>query len=88
MEGKRACIFSKEQKKSALQYLVFLEEKSSGKIKGRDCADRQSQQVYSTKEETLSLLLPTVSIFFVIKGSTIDGCIPYNQANKLRCGYS
>ena len=43
-----------EQRKQALQYLMFLKEKRSGKIKGRGCADGRPQRQTMTKVEALS----------------------------------
>ena len=49
---------TREDKKAALNYLMFLKEKRSGEVKGRGCADGRKQRLYKTKEETTS---PTVS---------------------------
>eukprot|EP00980_Cylindrotheca_fusiformis_P017053 scaffold5233_cov88-Cylindrotheca_fusiformis.AAC.1 len=57
------------QKKAALQYLMFLKEKRSGKIKGRGCADGQKQRIYKTKEETSS---PTISVEALFLSCLID----------------
>ena len=48
-----------EQRKDALQYLMFLKQKRSGTIKGRGCADGRRQRATTTKEEASS---PTVAI--------------------------
>lgn len=50
---------TREQKLSALRYLMFLKEKRSGEVKGTGCADGRKQRVYKTKEETHA---PTVSM--------------------------
>ena len=39
MRGVKQSDMSREEIKCALQYLMFLKEKRSGKIKGRGCAD-------------------------------------------------
>eukprot|EP00980_Cylindrotheca_fusiformis_P012362 scaffold3036_cov117-Cylindrotheca_fusiformis.AAC.1 len=57
------------QKKAALQYLMFLKEKRSGKIKGRGCADGRKQRIYKTKEETSS---PTISVEALFLSCLID----------------
>eukprot|EP00980_Cylindrotheca_fusiformis_P029055 scaffold22705_cov169-Cylindrotheca_fusiformis.AAC.1 len=57
------------QKKAALQYLMFLKEKRSGKIKGRGCADGRKQRIYKSKEETSS---PTVSVEALFLTCLID----------------
>ena len=56
-------------KKKALEYLMFLKEKKTGKIKGRGCADGRKQRVYTAKEEASS---PTVSIESIMLTSVID----------------
>eukprot|EP00957_Ditylum_brightwellii_P046792 3551275-Ditylum_brightwellii.AAC.1 len=50
---------TRDQKISALRYLMFLKEKRFGEVKGRGCADGRKQRVYKTKDETHA---PTVSI--------------------------
>jgi Reverse transcriptase (RNA-dependent DNA polymerase) len=57
------------EKKKALEYLMFLKEKRTGKIKGRGCADGRKQRVYTAKEEASS---PTVSIESIMLTSVID----------------
>ena len=59
MQGRKAGELTREQKKAALKYLMFLKQKRCGKIKGRGCADGRKQRLYKTKEETSS---PTISI--------------------------
>ena len=59
MEGRHARALSREQKKAALRYLMFLEKKRCGRIKGCGCADGLKQRIYKTKEETSS---PTITI--------------------------
>ena len=51
-----------EQKRSALQYLMFLKEKRSGAIKGRGCADGRPQRKTMSKEEASSKTPHTESI--------------------------
>eukprot|EP00980_Cylindrotheca_fusiformis_P016286 scaffold4840_cov147-Cylindrotheca_fusiformis.AAC.2 len=57
------------QKKATLQYLMFLKEKRSGKIKGRGCADGRKQRIYKSKEETSS---PTISVEALFLSCLID----------------
>jgi hypothetical protein len=59
-----------DQKKSALEYLMFLKERRNGTIKGRTCADGRNQREGSTKSDTTS---PTVALEFVLITDTIDG---------------
>jgi Reverse transcriptase (RNA-dependent DNA polymerase) len=69
MDGCKAGDLSKEQKKAALKYLMFLKQKRCGKIKGRGCADGRKQRLYKTKEESSS---PTVSIKALFLTCMID----------------
>jgi hypothetical protein len=48
-----------DQKKSAIESLIFLKEKRDGTIKGRTCADGRKQREGSTKSEATS---PTVAL--------------------------
>lgn len=69
MHGKHAHDLSREDKRAALRYLMFLKQKRCGKIKARGCADRRKQRLYKTKEETSS---PTVSIEGMILTCMVD----------------
>jgi hypothetical protein len=68
-----------EERKGALQYLMFLKEKRCGTIKGRGCADERSQRGYMTKEETSSPTIATESLILscvidAIKGRDVATC--------------
>jgi Reverse transcriptase (RNA-dependent DNA polymerase) len=54
---------TKEQKRAALHYLMFLKQKRCGKIKARGCADGRKQRLWKTKEETSSPTVRTESVF-------------------------
>ena len=54
---------TREEKRAALQYLMFLKQKRCGKIKARGCADGRKQRIYKTKEETRSPTVRTESLF-------------------------
>ena len=54
---------SPSQKKEALGYLMFLEKKWCGIIKGRGCTDGRKQRAYITKEESTSPTISTEPIF-------------------------
>jgi Reverse transcriptase (RNA-dependent DNA polymerase) len=69
MEPVHAESLSPEEKKKALQYLMFLKEKRCGKIKGRGCADGRKQRLYTAKEEASS---PTVAIESILLSAVID----------------
>ena len=43
---------TKEESTQTLTYIIYLNEKRDGRIKGRGYADRQSQQEYTEKIET------------------------------------
>ena len=60
---------SEQERKDALQYLMFLKQKRDGSIKGRGCADGRKQRAYTSKEEASSL---TVAIESVMLSCTID----------------
>jgi hypothetical protein len=60
---------SEEQKKGALESLMFLKEKRDGTIKGRACADGRKQREGSNKSDATS---PTVSLEAVLITSIID----------------
>ena len=69
LEPKNAQQLDDEQRKDALQYLMFLKAKRNGTIKGRGCADGRKQRVHTTKEEASS---PTVAIESVMLSCVID----------------
>ena len=74
LESKTAAQLSPEQRKDALQYLMFLKQKRNRTIKGRGCADGRKQRATTTKEEASS---PTVAIESVMLSCVIDakeGC--------------
>jgi len=52
-------IMSYNERKTALRYLMFLNEKRDGSIKARGCAYCRPQRIYTNKEDAS---LPTVSI--------------------------
>jgi hypothetical protein len=69
VEPKKANMLTREERSKALNYLMFLKQKRSGKIKGRGCADGRKQRLYKTKEETSA---PTVAIESLFLTCTID----------------
>jgi hypothetical protein len=69
LKPKHADALSHQERRGALQYLMFLKQKRSGKIKGRGCADGRKQREYLSKEEVSS---PTVAIESVLLTCTID----------------
>ena len=64
---------TREMKKRALGYLMFLKKKRNGEIKGRGCADGRPQRVYKSKEETCSPTACTESIFITALTDAQEG---------------
>ena len=58
-----------DERAKALKYLMYLKEKRNGDVKGRKCADRQSQRLYTNKQDTAS---PTASLAGLIITCVID----------------
>ena len=69
MHGKRAKELTRDQKRAALQYLIFLKQKRCGRIKARGCADGRKQKLSKTKEESSS---PTIYIESLFLSCIID----------------
>jgi hypothetical protein len=69
MEPRPANMLTKEEKRRALQYLMYLKKKRCGRIKGRGCADGRKQRVYKSKEESSS---PTVAVESLFLTAVID----------------
>jgi len=68
-EPKAAHMLTREEKKKALEYLIFLKKKRCGRIKARGCADGRKQRIYKSKEETSS---PTVAVESLFLSCSID----------------
>jgi len=60
---------SKDDRKYALNYLMFLKRKQTGQVKGRGCADGRKQREYISKEDATS---PTVAIEAVFLTAMVD----------------
>lgn len=69
MKPKSAKNMTREEKKAALEYLMFIKKKRCRRIKGRGCADGRKQRAYTTKEDASS---PTVSIEALMLSCVID----------------
>ena len=69
MTPKMASELSGEEKRGALQYLMFLKKKRDGVIKGRGCADGRKQREHLGKEDTTS---PTVTTEGLMLSCMID----------------
>jgi hypothetical protein len=60
---------TREEKRAALHYLMFLKKKRSGQIEGRECTDGRKQSLHTNKEDASS---PTVAIEAVMLSCVID----------------
>eukprot|EP00957_Ditylum_brightwellii_P001556 121820-Ditylum_brightwellii.AAC.1 len=69
MDPKNPDEMTKDEKKAALQYLMFLKRKRCGKIKGRGCADGRKQRAYKKKEDVSA---PTVAVESLMLSCIID----------------
>jgi hypothetical protein len=69
VDPKAANMLTPEEKKNALEYLMFLKKKRCGRIKGRGCADGRKQRICKSKEETSS---PTVAVESLFLSCIID----------------
>ena len=69
LEPKLANELTREEKRAALHYLMFLKKKRNGRIKGRGCADGRKQRLHTKKEDASS---PTVAIEAVMLSCVID----------------
>jgi hypothetical protein len=54
---------TREQKRRALNYLMYLKQKRCGRIKARGCADGRKQRLYKSKDETSSPMVCTEAVF-------------------------
>jgi hypothetical protein len=54
-----ARLLTHEERKKALNYLMFLKKKRCGRIKGHGCGDGRKQRLYKTKKDTSA---PTAAI--------------------------
>jgi hypothetical protein len=62
IDPKSANMLTREEKRKALSYLMFLKKKRCGRIKGRGCADGRKQRIYKTKEETSAPMVAVARI--------------------------
>ena len=69
LEPKHPDEMTRDEKRKALRYLMFLTKKRCGRIKGRGCADGRSQREYTMKEDASA---PTVFIESVMLSCTQD----------------
>jgi hypothetical protein len=60
---------TREQKRAALAYLMFMKRKRCGRLKGRGCADGRKQRKFTAREDAA---LPTVSTEAIFLTAVID----------------
>ena len=58
-----------DERAKTLKYLMYLKEKRNGDVKGRGCADRLSQRLYTNKIDTAS---PNATLAGLIITCVID----------------
>jgi hypothetical protein len=66
---------TKEDKKSALLYLMYLKQKHYRKIKGCGCADYCKQQDYVMKEDSSSLTVSLKALMLSCAINAREGCV-------------
>jgi hypothetical protein len=69
MIAKKSVDLTRDQKREALEYLMFLKRKRNGKVKGRGCADGRKQRAYIPREDATS---PTAATMSVMLTAVID----------------
>eukprot|EP00978_Attheya_sp_CCMP212_P031313 scaffold117901_cov29-Attheya_sp.AAC.1 len=62
-------LLTRDEKRAALHYLMFIKQKRCDRIKARGCADGRKQREHTTKEEASS---PTVAIESLVLTCVID----------------
>ena len=68
---------TRDEKRNALKYLMFLKQKRCGKIKARGCADGRKQRLWKTKEETSAPTVRTESCFMSCTIDAMEGRVVY-----------
>ena len=73
METLHANNLSSEEKKAALQYLMFLKQKNSGVIKGQGCTDRRKQRIYMDKGQVSAPTVATEALLLTCLVDAMEG---------------
>lgn len=73
MKPRAPATITRSEKRSALQYLMFLKQKRSGAIKGRGCADGRKQRGEMTKPEASSPTVSTEAVFLLLTIAAKEG---------------
>jgi len=73
IKPRMAASLTREDKRQALRYLMFLKQKRCGKIKARGCADGRKQRLWKTKDETSAPTVRTESVFLSAAIDAMEG---------------
>lgn len=73
MQPKASKSLSQQQRRNALQYLMFLKRKRDGRIKGRGCADGRKQRANAVKGEASSPTISTEAVFLILTIAAKEG---------------
>jgi hypothetical protein len=73
MAAKKPKDLTAQQKKDALEYLMFLKRKRCGTVKGRGCADGRKQRAYISKADAASPTVATESVFLTAVIDAVEG---------------
>lgn len=73
LQPKPPTALNHNQKRSALQYLMFLKQKRDGRIKGRGCADGRKQRADAVKGEASSPTISTEAVFLILTIAAKEG---------------
>jgi hypothetical protein len=63
-----------KERKSALDYRMFIKEKHDMTIKGRGCAESRKQQTYTSKDEASSQTVSTKSVMLLCVLNVMEHC--------------
>ena len=73
MEPKKWKDLTREQKRMALEYLMFLKRKRCGRVKGRGCVDGRPQRAYIKREDAMSPTVATEAVFLTALRDAQEG---------------
>ena len=73
MEAKKSVDLTRDQKREALEYQMFLKRKRSGKVTGRGCADGRKQHAYIPREDATSPTAATMSVMLTAVIDALEG---------------
>ena len=73
MRGKLSKDLTREQRKEALAYYIFLKRKNCGKIKARGCADGRKQRAHIDKYDASSPTVSTEAVYLTAVNDAMEG---------------